>query len=240
MRKRPLVMLGAGLLVALTAISGPTSASGALAAAAPAKPVPANLKTVDPTTACVRGAARPYIADVSPRLHAFVPTSGTGAQARVDFRIASLATGLTLYAGQSYTKSTGTWFEPQVKPVLRHGRVYVWRARVFDGTFSPWSDGCELAVDTVRPNAPGLTVSPPEPYYVGKEITLTFTNAGSGDVAKYGYAVSDDVPQHTVPASPGTATAILTSFGPTTITAWSYDHADNPSPPTTVRINVTS
>ena len=229
-------LLTISLLVALTTVTSATGAS----AAGPARPVNAQMKTLNPETTCVRGPARPFIAQLDPTLSVFVPPAEMGAPAvTVQYRISTLDNGQVVWTGESIPRTPGYWLQPQLRAELASDTTYGWQARVFDGTtFSGWSKFCEFTTDTTRPNAPGLTITPEGPYHVGQEITLHFTNAGSTDVTKYGYAVMDDVPRATVAASIGTAKVTLDSIGPAPVRAWSYDRAGYISLPTILDINV--
>ncbi|MGW6277340.1 hypothetical protein [Kribbella sp. NPDC055071] len=227
-------LLAVALTAAVAAIVLPTTAY-----AAPAPITDANLKTLDPTSACVRGAARPVVNGLHPRLQAFVPSDGTSAS--VQFRVTNTADGTEIFTGESSQKLTGTWYEPGLAPNLVDATTYAWQARVVNNTgTSAWSNPCELTVDIVRPNSPDLTVSP-GPYKVGQQITLTFGNAGSTDVVDYGYSLGTDEPTGHVAVCPGKVKLKLTSSGPTTIKAWAFDRAGNRSAgPTEVRISVGS
>jgi hypothetical protein len=218
-------ILAAAFVACLTVLAQPL-----IAHAAPA-PIPdENLKTLDPTTVCVSGADRPFVNATTPRLQAFVPADAASGSVSVQFRVTNLADGTEVFAGESSQKVPGAWFEPGLVPTLTDGNSYGWQARVVDGTeYSPWSNPCELTVDTVRPNAPGLTVTPAGLYRVGQKISLTFTNAGSTDVAEYGYTIGSEEPTAFVPACPGKAKVQLARSGLITIKAWSFDHAGNRS-----------
>ncbi|MFF1821366.1 hypothetical protein ACFVWG_28955 [Kribbella sp. NPDC058245] len=201
--------------------------------AAPAAPTDENLRTTNPATSCIRGVNRPLVNQTSPRLQAFVPAAdeNDGRSVKVEFRLKNLADGTEVFTSESFTKVVGVWFEAGSEPTLADATTYSWQARVVDstGAASPWSAGCELSIDTVRPNAPTLTLSP-GPYKVGQKITLTFGNAGSTDVTQYAYAVATSAPGSPIPACPGKVTVKLTDSGPTPIRAWSYDRAGNLSP----------
>jgi len=213
----------------LAALILPTTAY----AAPPTRIPDANLRTADPATSCARGAQRPVTNGVRPRFEAYLPADGEFDQPQgfVQFRLKDLAAGTEIFTGQSSTKTVGTWFDTQLDTELVNGGVYSWQARFVDsntGDVTPWSKGCELAVDTVRPPAPDLTVSP-GPYQVGQEITLTFGTAGTPDVARYGYALIGDEPAGFVDVCVGMATVKLTFGGPVTVRAWSYDRAGSRS-----------
>jgi hypothetical protein len=233
-------LLTLSLLVALTTVTTVTGSTGASAAARPARPTDAQMKTLNPETACVRGPARPFIAAIDPTPSVFVPPEEMGAPAvTVEYRISTIYNGQVVWTGQSNPRTPGFWLQPQLRPELASDMTYGWQARVFNGTtYSLWSKRCEFTTDTTRPNSPGLTITPDGPYHVGQQIALHFTNAGSTDVTKYGYAVMDDVPRATVDAGVGTATVTLEAIGPTPIRAWSYDRAGYNSLPTIVDINI--
>lgn len=219
-------LLAATTLAALTL---PTTAY----AAPPSRIPDANLRTAEPATSCVRGAGRPVINGVTPRLEAYLPADGEFDQPQgfVHFRLKDLVSGTELFTTQSSTKTVGTWFDAPLTTELVNGGIYSWQARFVDsntGVATPWSKGCELAVDTVRPSAPDLTISP-GPYKVGQEITLTFGTGGTPDVAKYGYALIGDESLGFVDVCVGKVTVELTWSGPTTVRAWSYDRAGSRS-----------
>jgi hypothetical protein len=226
-------LLTVALTATVAAIVLPTTAY-----AAPAPITDANLKTLDPTTACVRGTARPVINGLRPRLQAFVAADGTSAS--VQFRVTNTADGSETFTGESSQKLTGTWYEPGLAPNLVDA-TYAWQARVVNSTgTSAWSNPCELTVDTVRPNSPDLAVSP-GPYKVGQQITLTFGSAGSTDVVDYGYAIGTEEPTGHVAVCPGKVKLKLASSGPQTVKAWAFDRAGNRSAtPTEIRISVGS
>jgi hypothetical protein len=229
-------LLSAALLTAVTCVAAPATAY-----AAPPRPTPENLQTISPSTACVRGDAHPYIADTTTRLQAFLPEDPNGpTRASAQFRMVDVATGKRVFTGQNDLKLVGSWVEtPGRQPQLENGKTYAWQARTFDGTeYSPWSRKCELTVDTERPNAPTVVITPEGPYQVGQTVTLTFTPNGSTDVTTYGFG-DRDTADVKVPSTPGTAQYTFRDFGPTTITAWSYDRAGNPSSsPTKVDVDV--
>ena len=229
-------LIAAALLVTSTGLAIPTTAQ-----AAPAPISPANLKTTNPATTCVRGTARPLINGTSPVLSAFVarPAEGEPRSVSVEFRLNDLSDGTTVFTSESPTMVQGVWYQAQSEPELLDGKTYAWQARVHDGTeYSAWSKTCEFSIDAVKPNAPGLTITPEGPYKVGQTITLHFSNAGSADVTKYSYWLMGKPPVD-VKACPGTAKLKLTDAGPDSITAVAYDKAGNRSAEeTVVRISV--
>ncbi|MFI5713131.1 hypothetical protein [Kribbella sp. NPDC051620] len=238
-------LLGAGVVMLLATIG--TATASADVAAGPPRPTDKQLRTIDPATTCLRGTARPWIDQVEPRLQAFLPGAETTNQYTVDFELFTLADSQVIWTGTSFPKNpgqTGLWTQAlELPPQLQDATTYGWHARVSDGTTtSAWSRTCELTVDTVKPNSPGLTITPAEqPYKVGQTITLNFTNAGSADVTKYGFSVLSQEPNTFVPARTGTAKVKLTEAGPSYINAWSYDKAGNESfEPTNIRITVVS
>lgn len=229
-------LIAAALLVTSTGFLLPTTAQ-----AAPAPITDANLRTTNPATTCVRGEARPLINQTSPVLEAFVPSPDEFAQpVSVEFRLNDLTDGTTVFTSESSTKMPGVWYGAQSTPDLLDGKSYAWQARVFDGTeYSAWSNTCEFSIDAVKPNAPGMTISPAGPYKVGQKVTVTFTNAGSTDVTKYAYSFTA-APTAYVPACPGTVRLKLTSAGPSVLQGWSYDAAGNQSATSTkldIRVN---
>ncbi|WP_405060618.1 hypothetical protein OG474_03010 [Kribbella sp. NBC_01505] len=215
------------LLVLAASAVVPTTAQ-----AAPARITDENLKTIDPGTSCVRGAKRPFVNQTTPRLNAFIPAADESdwSQGNVEFRVKNLADGQVIFTGVSPQRPVGNWVESETKPTLANDTTYSWQARFIDeaGEASPWSRGCELSVDTVRPAIPDLSISP-GPYKVGQTITLTFGNAGSTDVTKYGYTIMTSEPTKFVSARAGRAKVTLDSAGPTSIRAWSYDRAGTQS-----------
>ncbi|NEA34820.1 hypothetical protein [Streptomyces sp. SID13031] len=219
-------------LIAAVLLAASAGLSPAAAEAAPPPITTASLKTTQPATTCVRGAARPLINGTTPVLHAFVPApaGGNPISVSVDFRITDLADNSVVFSAQSYTKVQGVWYEPQINPTLLDGKTYSWQARVFDGTeYSAWSATCEFSIDTVKPNSPVVTITPAGGVYkVGQRITLHFGANGSTDVAKYSYHLMGKPPVDVKPC-PGTATIKLTTVGPDSITAASYDKAGNES-----------
>jgi hypothetical protein len=223
-------LIAAALLVTSTGFLLPSTAQ-----AAPAPISDANLKTTNPATTCVRGAARPLVNQTSPVLQAFVPSSDPYPRpVTVEFRLNDLSDGTTVFTSESSTKGPEVWFEAQSRPTLLDGKTYAWQARVFDGTeYSAWSKTCEFSIDAVKPNAPGLTITPAGPYKVGQKVTLHFTNGGSTDVARYSYHLLGKPPVDVNPC-PGTATLKLTTAGPDSIAAVSFDKAGNLSSGETV------
>ncbi|MGC4943303.1 hypothetical protein [Kribbella sp. DT2] len=202
-------------------------------------PTADQMATIDPTSSCATGDARPYLPGTNPRLRVLVPRVQDGPSVSVQFQMSELGTGEQVLDGQSPTKGTGSWFEPETTPALENGKTYEWHARVFDGTnYTAWSDSCELTVDTERPNAPGLTISPEAPYRVGQEVTLHFTNGGSTDLTSYSYGFFG-APTGTTPAGTPDVKLTLAEAGWLRLSAWSRDRAGLISDETATELTVT-
>src|SRR4051812_1587810 len=111
----------------LAALIFPTTAY----AAPPSRIPDANLRTAEPATSCVRGAGRPVINGVRPRLEAYLPADGEFDQPQgfVEFRLKDLVSGSELFTTQSSIKTVGTWFDAQHDTELVNGGIYSWQAR---------------------------------------------------------------------------------------------------------------
>ncbi|MGH3713697.1 MAG: LamG-like jellyroll fold domain-containing protein [Micromonosporaceae bacterium] len=201
---------------------------------------PSSVRTIDPATSCVSSTSPPAIPS-PPKLVAWLNDAdgSKGQLVRGHFTLYHKGGALI---GEYITafKKPGADYTYQ-SPALGDG-TYSWRVRAYDqaGAWSSYSAWCDFRVDSTRPKSPTISVPAGQTYSYGGQATFTFVPGDSTDVTKYKWSLNADAPTSgDVPAGTPEVTTTLNAFGPTTIRAWSYDAAGNPSdPPGTIEFNV--
>ena len=212
----------------------------------PAKP--SNEKTTSPSTACVTGAARPFVRDATPQLQVTAADDETSQNLKVTFEVQDLATGKAVYSAVIDPQNQqGDFLAPVPAGKLAHGHSYKWHAKSNDGLVDSvsWSDWCELSVDLEEPDVAPAVASEDFPSEgrgkpVGQSGVFTFSANGvqdpvwGNDIDYYKWSLTTDVPTNTVNntalGGPGTSPPITpTSFGPNVLYVQSFDRAGNAS-----------
>lgn len=148
----------------------------------------------------------------------------------------------------SWSGGSGYTFSVTVpEGALSDGGTYAWRVRGYDDqAYGPWSDWCEITVDTVRPDRPPTVTSedyPPTGGHggVGVPGTFTFTSNAVDDIVSFRYGESRDVVTVVAADRVGgeaTITYTPTSSGSDVLWVQSLDRAGNPGPWAEYRFDV--
>jgi RHS repeat-associated protein len=196
-------------------------------------------RSTTPTSPCVTGSSRPYLASKTPAVKAVV-TQADGATSNVNFEWWN--TGGSKIGGATATgvASGNTAATTVPSGAFAEGGTYSWRVDAASGTAtSAWSSYCEFTIDTTAPAAAPTVSSTDYPSgqwagTAGTAGTFTFGAAGVADVASYLYGLNSPTPSTPVPASGlgGGAQPSITpqAAGQNVLYVRAVDRAGNKSP----------
>lgn len=203
---------------------------------------PTNARTIEPSTPCVTGAARPVIANDPPKLVARMNDADAGENVTGSFELFTLS-------GTALTTINNAAAAPNADQVADLAPVYPlpagmpdgdykWRVRTKDlRDWGPYSGWCEFTVDGTAPAAPTMApttetqaaIDSGQPLPYGG--TASFTVSAGDTILQYRYSVNSGVPTSAVFAfaTTPTFTVPLTAYGPIVVRVWAYDAAGNQS-----------